>query len=335
MTIAILGATGQLGTLVIDALLAHGAAPASLRAVGRDPRRLVSHALRGIHTVVADFSAPVGLRAALEGVESLLLISADVPGTRVALHANVIHAAIASGATHLAYTSIIGVPGTNLVLAPDHRDTEALITVSGITATTLRNGWYHENFELELDLARRDGLIANSAGVGRIAGVARRDLADAAAIILLTPELHGRPHDLSGAFSWTFADLAKVATIILGRTVRYEAVSPQDEIARLTQAGVPVDQAQFAAMLSQNIHDGALATTGTALTELLGREPESLLDALRRQQDTEFPRSIGLFRDGAINGLSGHADQVTRPTQAGAAGMNLCNESARPASSGC
>lgn len=280
MTIAILGATGHLGTLVIESLLARGSAAENILALGRDPGLLSAHAERGVRTATADYRDPGSLRAALHDVQGALLVSGDVPGARVTLHRNVIEAAVESGVEHFAYTSIVGAPHTVLALAPDHRATEELIAQSGLFATILRNGWYHENFGVELTLAEQDGLIRNSAGAGRVASVARRDLADAAAAILLSPEHQGVAHELPGTQAWTFEEFADIASTALGRTVRYEEVSVEEESARLIRSGLSGPEADFAALLSQNIRAGALAATSDALPTLLGRELTPLIDSL-------------------------------------------------------
>ncbi|MEG2715006.1 MAG: NAD(P)H-binding protein, partial [Glutamicibacter sp.] len=90
MKIAITGATGQLGNLVIDALLARGANAADLVAIGRSEQKLEPLAGKGLETRVADYNAQPTLVSALEGIDKLLLISASEVGQRVAQHENVI-----------------------------------------------------------------------------------------------------------------------------------------------------------------------------------------------------------------------------------------------------
>lgn len=146
MTIAIFGATGHLGGLVIDHLIARGADPGDILALGRNEERLAGLAARGLRTARVDLADPAELPAALAGVQKVLLISASDPGARVAQHRAVIDAAAEAGVGHLAYTSILQAPTSPLGLAVDHRATEDLIAASGIPATFLRNGWYTENY---------------------------------------------------------------------------------------------------------------------------------------------------------------------------------------------
>jgi NAD(P)H dehydrogenase (quinone) len=105
MTILVTAAAGQLGRLVIDALLERGAAPADVVAAARDTAKLTEIASRGIRTVELDYARPETIARALDGVDSVLLISGTEFGERVAQHRNVIEAAAAAGVTKLAYTS--------------------------------------------------------------------------------------------------------------------------------------------------------------------------------------------------------------------------------------
>ena len=86
MTIAVTGATGQLGRLVIADLKAK--VPASdIIALVRDPAKAAD---LGVQVRVADYTQPQALEAALHGVDTLMLISANEVGSRTAQHQNII-----------------------------------------------------------------------------------------------------------------------------------------------------------------------------------------------------------------------------------------------------
>ncbi|MER6791228.1 NAD(P)H-binding protein [Amycolatopsis mediterranei] len=144
MTIAIIGATGKLGGLILDALLHRGVPAGDILALGRNAESLAALAQRGLRTSVIDLDDVAGTAAALTGVEKLLLVSFGDLGGRVAQHGNAIDAARQANVPHLVYTSGLHAPTTVLRLAADHKATEELITASGIPATFLRNGWYTE-----------------------------------------------------------------------------------------------------------------------------------------------------------------------------------------------
>ena len=154
MTIAVTGATGQLGRLVLEELLS-SQEPGSLVAVVRDAAKAGELAARGVQVRVADYSDPAALEAALAGVDKLLLVSGSEVGSRVAQHANVVNAAKAAGVGFIAYTSVLAADTTELILAPEHKATEELIRASGLDFTFLRNGWYTENYAQTVATAGR------------------------------------------------------------------------------------------------------------------------------------------------------------------------------------
>lgn len=100
MTIAIIGATGQLGALTIDALLERGVPAGELLALGRNTERLQSLADRGLRTAVIDLDDRDATAKTLAGVDKLLLVSFGA-GDRVAQHGNAIDAARQAGVPHL------------------------------------------------------------------------------------------------------------------------------------------------------------------------------------------------------------------------------------------
>jgi NAD(P)H dehydrogenase (quinone) len=140
MTIAIVGATGNFGGDILDALLARGTSPDAILALGRNQDRLNQLAAQGLRTARIALDNPAGLEAVLTGVQSVLLISVGAPGEGLPLRQGVVTAARAAGVDHLVYTSALQAPTTTLVKAAEHKATEELITAAGIPATFLRNG---------------------------------------------------------------------------------------------------------------------------------------------------------------------------------------------------
>lgn len=205
--IAITGASGQLGRLAIDALLRTTPAQ-DLVALVRTPAKAQDLAARGVTVRQADYADPAGWDAALQGVRRLLLVSSSEVGQRVAQHRTVIDAARRAGVELLAYTSVLHADTSALELAREHRDTEALLRASGVPHVLLRNGWYTENYLAGVGAALQHGVLAGSAGEGRIASAARADYAEAAAAVLQAPDQAGKVHELAGDSAYTLAELA-------------------------------------------------------------------------------------------------------------------------------
>ncbi|MFI0367048.1 NAD(P)H-binding protein [Actinomadura sp. 1N219] len=281
MTIAIIGATGRLGGHTVDALLQHRVPADDILALGRSTERLTALAGRGLRTAAIDLDDIAGTAAALTGADKLLLISFGDIGARVAQHDNAIEAARRAGVNHLVYTSGLQAPTTVLELAADHKATEELITASGIPATFLRNGWYTENHLQDFAAARDRGVIANGIGPGRIATAPRAEFAEAAAVVLSTPGHQGKAYELSGDTAWNFDEFAATVQELLGRPVRYEALTPEAEREQLLASGLDEGTAGFLVTLNADMRDGAMAPTPGDLARLIGRPTETLAETMK------------------------------------------------------
>ena len=280
MTIVVTGATGHLGRLVVESLLERGIPAGQIRALGRSADRLAPLAARGVQTATIDFEQPDTLAPAFADADALLLVSGSEVGKRMPQHANAIRAAVDAGVGRVVYTSAPHADTTDLVVAPEHEQTEKLLAESGLPVTILRNNWYTENYVGLLDSAAGTGEIVSSAGEGRVASATRKDYAEAAAVVLSTPDHEGAVYELAGDTAWTFDELASVVGELIGRDVVYRAVSADDHVSILTGAGLDEGSAGFVVALDGNIRDGALADAPGTLSALIGRPTTPLAHGL-------------------------------------------------------
>lgn len=280
MTIAVTGATGHLGRLVVESLLEKVPA-AEVVAVVRDRSKAQDLADRGVDVRVASYDDRTALDAALAGVDRLLLVSGNEFGRRTEQHRNVIEAAAAQGVQLLAYTSAPAVETSTLPVAPDHLATEQILAASGLRHVLLRNGWYHENYLTALDAARQTGSVLTSAGEGKVSSAARADFAEAAAVVLTTDQPLERVYELGGDVAWTQAELASTLSDLLGTTVSVAEVDPDVQAKILAEAGVPPMWVDFTVATDASISRGELEVTGGALSALIGRPTVPLTDSLR------------------------------------------------------
>lgn len=280
MTLLVSAASGHLGRLVIDALLARGVAASDLVAGVRTPAKADDLAARGIRVVEFDYARPDTLTAGLEGVTGVLLISGtDVD--RVAGHRNVVEAVRAAGIDRLVYTSAPRVDEIDYALGADHLATERAIAEAGLDATILRNNWYTENYLDSVARAAESGVIVAAVGDARVASASRRDYAEAAAVALTTDEFRGRTLELAGDVAWTYDELAAAAAEVLGREVAYQPVTLEQLTAGLEQAGLDAGTAAFVAGIDDAIARGALSQTDGTLARVIGRPTTPLVAGLR------------------------------------------------------
>ncbi|WP_328298318.1 SDR family oxidoreductase [Streptomyces sp. NBC_00435] len=271
MSIVVTGATGALGRLVIDELLAGGVPAGEIAAVVRDEEKAAPLAARGVELRIADYNAPETLTGAFRSGDRVLMISGSEVGHRVSQHAAVIDAAKEAGVAQFAYTGILGGPEADFALAAEHRATEELVLASGLPHTFLRNGWYTENHTGNLAPVLAHGVVLSNAGEGRVASAARADYAAAAAAVVTGDGHLGKAYELSGDVAWSFAEYAAAVAAASGREIAYNPVTPEAHLAVLTGAGVPAPFAEILVDVDLAVARGRLAGTSGDLARLIGR----------------------------------------------------------------
>ena len=278
--IAVTGATGQLGQLVINALLKTVAA-SEIVALVRDPAKAQALSDKGVQVRRGDYNDKAALDRALQGVEKLLLISSSEVGQRTSQHRNVIEAAKAAGVQRIAYTSLLHADTSPLGLAAEHVETEKLLADSGLAYTLLRNGWYSENYLASVPAALQHGLFIGSAGDGKIASATRADYAEAAARVMTLDDQAGRVYELAGDDAWTLSDLCASLSALSGNTVAYQNLSEADFAAALMGAGLPEGFAKLLADSDAGAAKGGLFDDGHQLSALIGRPTTPLATSLK------------------------------------------------------
>lgn len=277
--IAVTGATGHLGRLVVARLL--GRLPArEIAALARSPGKAGDLAARGVEVRLADYARPETLGPALAGVERLLLVSSSEVGRRAEQHLAVIKAAKRAHVRLLAYTSILRAGTSQLLLAAEHRATEDAIRASGIPHVFLRNGWYLENYTEHLEPALRSGRITGCAGGGHVAAASRDDYAAAAVEVLLEAGHAGRAYELAGDTPFTMPELAAEVSRRAGRRVVYEDVPRERYLALLLAAGLPRNAAELYADSDAGVARGELDDSTGDLHRLLHGPTTTLAEAV-------------------------------------------------------
>jgi NAD(P)H dehydrogenase (quinone) len=272
MTIAITGATGQLGRLAIAALKARGATPIAL---ARDPAKAADLA---VETRAFDYTSADP--TALSGIDTLVLISSSDFNDRAGQHRKVIAAAKAAGVKRLIYTSILKGDKNPMILAQDHIATEAAIRDAGIPATILRNGWYTENYTGALGSAVQHGAIIGAAGQGRVTSAARKDYAEAIAVTAIDQAHAGKTYELAGDIPHTGADLAAAVATAAGKPVAYVPMSQTDYAKALIGFGLPDGFAQVLADSDARAGEGVLFDDSYTLSRLIGRPTTPIAETI-------------------------------------------------------
>jgi NAD(P)H dehydrogenase (quinone) len=280
MKIAITGASGKLGKLILKILLTHTSAQ-NLVAIVRNPEKVENFRLSGVEVRRADYSQPETLYPALKNVDRLLLISSsEIMGDRAAQHEAVIRSAIHNSVQLIVYTSILQADRTSVSVLGEHRATEARIRDSGIPSVILRNGWYIENYTDNLPTVLALGALYGASGDGRVAAASREDLAEAAARVLIEDGHAGKTYELAGSHRFTKSELADAISRWSHRKIDYNNLSPEEYRNALAGAGLPAPVAQFLMEAELAIAADELNGNSSDLHFLIGRNSRSLHDVL-------------------------------------------------------
>lgn len=288
-TIAIAGASGQLGRQVAELLLDRpDAAERTLVLVTRDPAKLADLAARGAEVRAGDFDAPATLAAAFAGVDRLLLISTNEIGRRTEQQTAAVRAAAAAGVAHVIYTSLPDPgpePHPTGPLAAEHYATEEAIKEAGLAWTFLRNALYSDLQVASGARAIATGQLVTNAGDGRSAYVTRADCAAVAAAVLAGEGHERQSYDVTGPELLTQADVAAALSAIAGRPVEVVAVDDDATVQGMVAAGLPEPLARAFAGFGTAIREGRLDTRTDVVERLTGRPPQRLADFLAAHRD--------------------------------------------------
>lgn len=269
MKLLVTGATGQLGSLVVEALLK--TVPADQLAVSvRDPKKAEHLQARGVDVRQADFTSPTSLAAAFAGIDKLLLISSS-DGDRVAQHTAAIEAAKAAGVSFIVYTSAPDAQESSFFLVNDHRATENAIIASGIPYSILRNNWYLENEAGSIKGAAAGAPWLTMGGSGKVGWALRQDYAEAAANVLAGTGHENKTYELAGKLI-TYDELAAITAGVLGKDVPVQHVDEATYSEAMKTAGVPEPVIPFLVGVQTAIVNGSLAVDSNDLEVLLGRK---------------------------------------------------------------
>jgi NAD(P)H dehydrogenase (quinone) len=273
MTIGLTGVTGHVGRRVRE-LLPDTGQPLVLLA--RTPSKVTAGPRDEVRR--CDFADPEGAARALSGVDTLLMVSASEAADRLDQHRAFVGAAAEAGVRHVVYTSFQGAaPDCTFTLGRDHWATEQAIREVGLGFTFLRDSFYADF----LPLMAQDGVIRGPAGDGRVAAVARGDVAAVAAVVLADPGSHaGAAYDLTGPEALTLAEAAEVITDVTGTPTRYVDETLEEAYASRASYGAPDWQVDAWVSTYTAIAAGEVSVVSEAVPRLTGRPATSLRDLL-------------------------------------------------------
>ncbi|WP_342431559.1 SDR family oxidoreductase [Neobacillus sp. FSL H8-0543] len=281
MKLLVTGATGKLGTKVVDTLLK--TVPAEQLAVSvRNPEKAEGLRARGVEVRQGDFDQPQTLDTAFAGIDRLLIISADGDNeTRIRQHTDAVAAANRAGVKFIAYTSLANATESKNLMAPPHVATEAAIIKTGIPYSFLRNNWYLEN-----EIGSIQGVLAGapwvtSAGAGKVGWALQQDYADAAAAVLSGNGHENTVYELSGTLL-TQEELVTALGHVLGKEIPVQQVNDETYAEIMKGLGLPDFVIPIVVGIQESIRNGSLAVGSNDFEKVLGRPVTPISEALEQ-----------------------------------------------------
>lgn len=281
--ILITGATGHLGTSVINQLLKNTNA-GNIVALARDENKAKTLKEKSVEVRLGNFDDTASLGKAMEGIEKVLLISTTDP-KRFNQHKNVVDAAKKAGVKFIVYTSVpikdLNTTAAKSVLE-SHFQTEDYIKESGISYAFLRNNIYVDMVPMYVGEKVFETGIYLPAGTGKVPFALRREIGEGTANLLLQSEpLQNKIYDISNIELYSFEDVAQALSELSGKTITYTNADLDKFSQMLKENKIPGHVISIFTAFVTDFKNHQYETTTKDLENLLGRKPATLKEALK------------------------------------------------------
>jgi len=269
-TILVTGATGNVGSQVVQQLVAAGITP---RVAVRSINKAESLKKAGAEPVEMDLDRPETVQPAFAGVDKVFLVSPFVPNM-VELTAISIEAATQANVQQIVKLFALAQPG--IALSKWHGEMENAIASSGIPFTFLRPNGFMQNFATAMaGTIKADNAFYLDAGDGKVSFVDTRDIASVAVAALTTSGHEGQSYTITGSEALSHTQCASILSQILGRTINYVDV-PEDTVRQGMQgAGMPEPTVNALLELYASYKAEQAGTVSPAVEQVTGKQPIS------------------------------------------------------------
>ncbi len=280
--ILVTGATGYLGTAVIENLLKKTLAN-QIAAFARDETKTYELKEEGVNIRIGNYDDVASLDKAMLGIEKVLLIAGTDEENRIRQHENVVNAANKAGVKFIGYTSRNLKDRSTLVnkLMEGHFQTEDYIIESGLNYAIFRNVLYMDTIPQFVGEKVFETGINLPAGEGRVAYALRSEMGEAIANVLLADDGDNKIYKFTGNEQYSFGDVAAALTELSGKEVNYTPAEKSAVEMQMKERGVPEAVIQKVVGFITDIKNGQEEEVTSELENLLGRKPATLKEGLK------------------------------------------------------
>ena len=281
--ILVTGATGILGSAFIKSLLKQ-MQPNQISVITRKEEKRAELEKQGFQAYLGDYNDTTAIEKAMNGVDTVLLISSGDQGDRMQEHKNVVNSAKKMKVKNIAYTSrsLVNRERLSNKLMEEHFLTEDYIKQSGLNYIIFQNALYMDTIPVFVGQEVFQKGIFMPAGNGKVAFALREEQAEAMANAMLNEPFENQTYKFTGNEAYSFYDVAKALTELSGKEVKYNAVEVADFKSNMMQKGLPEPMVQKIADFNVDIKNGQEATITNELEKKLGRKPTNLKEGLKQ-----------------------------------------------------
>jgi uncharacterized protein YbjT (DUF2867 family) len=270
MTCLVTGATGDIGSKVVELLLQRGIRP---RVFVRDAQKAHAHFGDSVDVFTGDLADVSSLQSALAGADKLFLVNS---GSQIpALDATAAKAAKAAGIKHLVKLSSMDVQH-GLAIGAWHEQGEAAIRACGVPFTFIQPTGFMSNLLAWARSIRTEGIVHSSAGEGRRAFIHSSDIAAVATEVLISNNYKGQSLPITGPEALTFAEATAKIGSAIGRQLTFQTISDDEARERYAKVSGSVEETEAHVALWRAIREGRLAFVTDTVEHILGRSPINL-----------------------------------------------------------
>jgi NAD(P)H dehydrogenase (quinone) len=282
MKILVTGATGNLGSTVIQTLLKKISSQ-QISVLIRKEEQQKEFEAKGFQSFLGNYDDLNSLEKAMSKVDAVLLVSSTDEGDRMQQHRNVVDAAKKAEVKNIAYTSRSLADKTTLSnqLMVEHFDTEDYIKQSGLNYTIFRNALYMDVLPLFVGKQVFEKGIFQPAGDGKVAFALRTEIGEAMANVLLNERWENKTYRFTGSKAYSFYDVASALTHLSGKEVKYTPVQTTAFMEMMKAKGLPEPMVQKIIDFNTDISNGQEATVTADLEIKLGHKPLDLAEGLK------------------------------------------------------
>jgi uncharacterized protein YbjT (DUF2867 family) len=246
-----------------------------VRVLVRHPEKVKSLAELGAEIVVGDLDSLPSIDQAMEGIQTVLLVSPGIPAQEL----NVVDSAKRAGVAQVIKITNDASADSPIARRRWQFEIETGLLASGLGYTLLRPNAYMQNLLALAPAIKKTGEFGSSAGLGRMGLIDARDVAAVAAAIAASPASHlGKTYKLTGPALITYADVAAILSKILGRPIIYRELSFEEEKHAMLQAGYSEEVAAMNAQFYGMVAAGNIAWLSQDVPSLLGRPARSFAE---------------------------------------------------------